>query len=63
MRDYYPFSDEAYQREAAAVQKSVDAAKAQGATVSSELAWAWIKQRTPGWQELDWEKVWRQIKL
>jgi hypothetical protein len=62
-RDYIGFSDADYRAEANVLQQRINTRRVKGEVVTSDQAWEWIKERKPGWFELDWEKVFKLLRL
>jgi hypothetical protein len=61
-KDYYPFPESAIKQEAAMIQARVNTRKKRGIPITSDMVWAWIKERHPTWPELEREKVFREVK-
>jgi hypothetical protein len=61
--EYIGYSDSTYANEARVMQSRITIRRARGKIVTSDMLWSWIKERRPGWRELDWEKVFQRVKL
>jgi hypothetical protein len=60
---YHGFSESVYMKEAGLIQARINTRLIAGRPITSDVVWSWIKTRHPGWHELDWEKVFKLVKL
>ena len=60
---YRSFGDLAYLKEAEVIQQRINNHKNQGIPVNSEQVWQWIKERNADWWEIDWNKVYKLVRL
>ena len=61
--EYFGFRNNTYTREAKVLQARVETRRRTGEVVTSDELWEWIKERKPGWPELDRKKVFQRVRL
>lgn len=60
---HYPLSPRTYSLEATVIRKRVRRRLQKGEPVTSDMVWAWIKERHPTWSEQDQEQVFQKVSM